>query len=117
MTQLTRYGVGPVLTQAVAHDGVVYLAGQVAEDGSTGIEDQTRAVLAQIDARLAEAGSDRTRLISVTVLLADIADFEAMNRVWVEWLAGDAPPARATFQTALAREHWRVEMTAVAAQA
>jgi enamine deaminase RidA (YjgF/YER057c/UK114 family) len=115
-TEPVRHGVGPFLTQAVAYGGVVHLAGQVAEDGSSGIEDQTRAVLAQIDARLDQAGSDRSRLISVTVLLADIGDFEAMNAVWCEWLDGTPPPARATFQVALARAEWRVEMTAVAAQ-
>jgi enamine deaminase RidA (YjgF/YER057c/UK114 family) len=110
-----RHGVGPFLSQAVVHGRTVYVAGQVAADGSTSVADQTRHVLRQIDERLAEAGTDRTRLLSVTIYLPDIADFPEMNAVWIDWLDGSQPPARATVQAALADPQWRVEMTAVAA--
>jgi enamine deaminase RidA (YjgF/YER057c/UK114 family) len=112
---LTRHGVGEFLSQVVVHGDTVYLAGQVSTDGSTTVADQTRDVLRTIDERLAEAGSDRSRLLSVTIYLTDIAEFAAMNGVWTEWIAGTAPPARATVEAALAGPQWRVEMTAVAA--
>jgi enamine deaminase RidA (YjgF/YER057c/UK114 family) len=110
-----RRGVGEFLSQVVVHGDTVYLAGQVATDGSTTVADQTRAVLGQIDQRLAEAGTDRSRLLSVTIYLTDISTFQEMNAVWVEWLDGAAPPARATVQASLAGSQWLVEMTATAA--
>jgi enamine deaminase RidA (YjgF/YER057c/UK114 family) len=103
------------MSQAVVHGGTVYLSGQVARDGSTDIAGQTRDVLRQIDALLAEAGSDRSRLLSVNIWLRDIADFGAMNEVWNEWVDGIDPPARATVQSPLAGPQWLVEMMAVAA--
>jgi enamine deaminase RidA (YjgF/YER057c/UK114 family) len=110
-----RIDSGPSLSQAVVRGGTAYLSGQVALDGSTGIADQTRAVLHAIDARLAEVGSDRSRLLSATIWLADIADFAAMDEVWRAWLDGAPPPARATGQVTLARPDWRVEIIATAA--
>jgi enamine deaminase RidA (YjgF/YER057c/UK114 family) len=112
---LVRHGVGEVLSQVVVHGDTVYLAGQVCTDGSITVADQTRDVLRAVDERLAEAGSDRSRLVSVTIYLADITDFAEMNAVWTAWIAGTPPPARATVQAALAGPQWRVEMTAVAA--
>ncbi|MBS1678277.1 MAG: RidA family protein [Actinobacteria bacterium] len=113
--RLRRLGVGASLSQAVIRDGVVYLAGQVAEDGSTDALAQTRAVLRQIDARLAEAGTDRSRLLQVIVWLQDIGDFAAMNQAWGEWLGELEPPARATAEVKLADPAWRVEIIATAA--
>ena len=71
------------MSQAVVHGGVVYLAGQVGTPGD-GVEAQTRQVLASIDGLLARAGSDRDQLLRATILLADMADYDAMNRVWDE---------------------------------
>jgi enamine deaminase RidA (YjgF/YER057c/UK114 family) len=113
--QPVRSGVGEYLSQVVVHAGTVYVAGQVSNDGSTSVGAQTRDVLRQIDARLADAGTDRSRLLSVTVYLVDISEFAEMNAAWIEWLDGAAPPARATVQAAVAGPQWRVEMTAVAA--
>jgi enamine deaminase RidA (YjgF/YER057c/UK114 family) len=115
MSSPQRHGVGPTMSQAVVHGNTVYLAGQVARDGSTDIAGQTRDVLRQIDALLAEVGSDRSRLLSVNVWLTDMADFAAMNEVWNAWIDGVAPPARATVQSPLAGSEWLVEMMAVAA--
>jgi enamine deaminase RidA (YjgF/YER057c/UK114 family) len=111
----SRHGVGEIMSQAVVHGGTVYLSGQVARDGSTTTADQTRAVLRQIDELLAASGSDRSRLLSVNIWLIDIADFDEMNAVWREWVDGIEPPARATVQSPLAGDQWRVEIMAVAA--
>jgi enamine deaminase RidA (YjgF/YER057c/UK114 family) len=103
------------LSGAVVHGGLVWLAGQVAEDASLDAEGQTADILRQIDALLGEAGTDRTRLLSVTVVLADIADVPAMNRAWDRWLDPAAKPARMTIQAPLVDRSWRVEITGVAA--
>lgn len=110
-----RFDVGPRLSEMAVHNGVCYLAGQVAADGSADIGGQTRQVLAAIDALLARAGTDKGKLLRVEIFLKDLADFPAMNAVWEAWLpAGHAPP-RATVKAELARPEWRVEMVVTAA--
>jgi enamine deaminase RidA (YjgF/YER057c/UK114 family) len=94
---------------------LVFLAGQVADDTTLDAEGQTADILGQIDALLAAAGTDRRALLSVTVVLADIADAPAMNRAWDRWLDRTAKPARMTIQAALVNPAWRVEITGVAA--
>jgi enamine deaminase RidA (YjgF/YER057c/UK114 family) len=71
-------------------------------------------ILTQIDALLAEAGTTKGALLSVTVVLADIADAPAMNRAWDRWLDPAHKPARMTIQAALVNPSWRVEITGVA---
>ncbi len=110
-----RFDVGARLSEMAVHNGVCYLAGQVAGDGSQDISGQTRQVLAAIDALLARAGSDKSRLLMCKIFIKDLADFPAMNVVWEAWLpAGQAPP-RATVKADLARPEWRVEMVVTAA--
>ena len=96
------------LSGAVAHGGLVWLAGQVPDDTAGDAEAQTADVLA-------EAGTDRTRLLSVTVVLRDIRDAPAMNRAWDAWLDPAHKPARMTVQAPLVDPGWRVEITGVAA--
>ncbi len=103
------------LASAVVHGGLVYLAGHVAHDTSGDTRDQTRQVLEAIDAHLAVAGSDRTRLLSVQIWLADIATFPEMNAAWDAWADPDNLPARATVEARLASPEWRVEIAGVAA--
>ena len=103
------------LSGAVVHGGLVWLAGQVPDDTSGDAEAQTADVLRQIDALLAEAGTSKARLLSVQIVLADIADAPAMNRAWDAWLDPSAKPARMTIQAALVDPAWRVEITGVAA--
>jgi enamine deaminase RidA (YjgF/YER057c/UK114 family) len=103
------------LSGAVVHGGLVWLAGQVADDATLDAEGQTADILRQIDALLAEAGTDRSRLLSATVVLADIADAPAMNRAWDRWLDPAAKPARMTIEARLVDPRWRVEITGVAA--
>ncbi|HEY0877081.1 MAG TPA: RidA family protein [Zeimonas sp.] len=112
---IVRLQVGPRMSQAVCHGGVVYLAGQVAEDMSLDVSGQTRQVLDAIDRLLAEAGSDKTRILQANVYLADIADFAAMNAVWDAWVPQGQTPARATVEAKLAAPAFRVEIQVVAA--
>ncbi|MGQ3670958.1 RidA family protein [Xanthobacter sp. TB0136] len=112
---ITRINPGPRMSQAVIHNGTVYLAGQIGAPGED-VETQTRAVLAAIDALLAEAGTDRTRLLQATVWLADMADFAAMNRVWEEWIGPGQAPTRATGEVRLATPDYKVEIIIIAAQ-
>lgn len=103
------------LSGAVVHGGLVWLAGQVADDATLDAEGQTADVLAQIDALLAQAGTGKRHLLSATVVLADISDAPAMNRAWDRWLDPAAKPARMTIQAPLVDPAWRVEITGVAA--
>ncbi len=110
-----RFDVGTRLSEMAVHNGVCYLAGQVAADGTQDMAGQTAQVLAAIDALLARAGTDKRKLLMCQIYIKDLADFAAMNAVWEAWLvAGHAPP-RATVQAQLAQPQWRVEMVVTAA--
>lgn len=111
---IERLQSGPRMSQAVIHNGIVYLAGQVGAPGEdTGT--QTRAVLDSVDALLAEAGTDRSRLLTATIWLADMADFGAMNSVWDAWIGGANAPTRATGEVRLATPEYKVEVIVTAA--
>ncbi|GAB4124178.1 MAG: RidA family protein [Rubrivivax sp.] len=112
---LQRFDVGARMSEMAVHNGVAYLAGQVAEDGSADITGQTRQVLAAIDRLLARAGTDKSRILRAQIFLADIADFPAMNAVWDGWVVAGHTPPRATVQAALARPEWKVEIVVTAA--
>jgi enamine deaminase RidA (YjgF/YER057c/UK114 family) len=103
------------LTGAVVHGKVVYLAGQVADDPSLDAEGQTEDVLRQIDALLAEAGTDKSSLLSCQIFLADIRDISAMNQAWDRWLDAANPPARVTVEARLFDPRWKVEIAAIGA--
>ena len=110
-----RLHVGPRMSEAVVHNGTVYLADQVADDPSEDTGGQTRQVLAAIDRLLAECGSDKTRILSAQIFLADIADFATMNAVWDAWVPAGHTPARATVESRLASPKYRVEVKVIAA--
>ncbi|HYQ40137.1 MAG TPA: RidA family protein [Pseudomonas sp.] len=106
----------PRYSEIVIHNGTVYLGGQLADDLSGDIRQQTRETLANIDRRLAEAGTDKTRILSTTIYLRDIAsDFAGMNEAWDAWVAPGASPARATVEARLYAPEVRVEMMVIAA--
>ncbi len=111
---LERIGEGTRLSHAVVHAGVVYLAGQVADDLTLDVAGQTTQILAKIDRLLTAAKSDRSRLLSATIWLTDIGSKDAMNAVWDSWIAGVGPPARACVEAGLG-PGVRVEIAAVAA--
>ncbi|WP_342619864.1 RidA family protein [Rhodoferax sp. GW822-FHT02A01] len=100
---IKRLDVGARMSEVAVHNGVAYLAGQVAEDGSQDIGGQTRQVLAAIDALLARVGSDKSKILMTQIFLADLADFP-----------GQTPP-RATVQAALAKPDWKIEVVISAA--
>jgi enamine deaminase RidA (YjgF/YER057c/UK114 family) len=112
---IKRYQPGPRMSAAVAHNGVLYVAGQVADDEKGSIEQQTKEVLAAIDAILAEAGTEKAKILSINVYLASIGDFAAMNSVYDQWVDKANPPARATVEARLATPNYKVEMTAIVA--
>jgi enamine deaminase RidA (YjgF/YER057c/UK114 family) len=103
------------LSGAVIHGNLVYLASQVADPPDLDAEGQTADVLRQIDTLLAEAGTDKSRLLSCQVFLADMADVAAMNKAWNAWLDTRNPPARATVEARLVGPRWKVEITGIAA--
>lgn len=111
---ITRLAEEERLSGAVVAGGFVWLAGQVADDATADTEGQTADILRQIDALLAAAGTDKRALLSVTVVLADIADTPAMNRAWDAWLDPAHKPARMTVQAPLVDPAWKVEITGVA---
>lgn len=113
---ITRIDQGPRMSEAVIHGDTIYLAGQVGEPGDD-VAAQTRTALAEIEALLAKAGSSKDHLLSATIWLADIADFEAMNAVWDAWIAGHPAPARATGESRLASPDYKVEIIMIAAKA
>ncbi|MDX1655077.1 MAG: RidA family protein [Candidatus Competibacteraceae bacterium] len=112
---IERLGIGPRMSRIVIYNDTIYLCGQTAGSGGT-VAEQTREILAGIDAELARVGSDKSKVLSVTIYLTDMADFAAMNQVWDAWVDPAAPPARATVEARLARPQLAVEMTVIAAR-
>jgi enamine deaminase RidA (YjgF/YER057c/UK114 family) len=111
-----RLHVGRRMSQAVSHGGLVYLAGQVAQNAAGGsVAEQTKDILGSIDDLLAQAGTDKARLLTAQIWLTDIAAFDEMNAVWDAWVAPDHPPARACVEAKLARPQFLVEIMVTAA--
>ena len=110
-----RFEVGARMSEVAVHNGTVYLAGQIAEDDTQDIAGQTRQVLAAIDALLAKAGTDKSKILMAQIFLVDLADFEGMNRVWDAWVVPGHTPPRATVQAALARPGWKIEVVVTVA--
>ena len=113
---IQRLHTGPRMSQAVIHGNTVYLAGQVADDPSQDVPGQTRQILAAIDRLLAEAGTDKTMILSATIYLADIGTFAQMNSVWDTWVPQGHTPARATVEARLAASVYLVEIQIIAAR-
>ena len=113
---IQRLHVGPRMSQVVKHGGVVYTAGQVAQRApGEPVADQTRDILARIDELLAEAGSGKSKLLSATIWLADIATFNEMNEVWDAWVDPGNTPCRACVEAKLAAPKFTVEIAVIAA--
>lgn len=110
-----RFDVGARLSEMAVHNGVAYLAGQVPTDATQDAAGQVQQVLAQIDALLARAGTDKRHILMCQIFLADLADFPALNAVWDAWVPAGHTPPRATVQAKLARPEWKVEMVVTAA--
>lgn len=111
---IQRYGTTPRYSDSVVHQGTVYLV-EVPPSTEGDISAQTSGLLASVDKLLAQAGSDKSRLLLVTIYLADMADYDGMNAVWDAWLPAGCAPTRACVQARLANPGWRVEMVVTAA--
>jgi enamine deaminase RidA (YjgF/YER057c/UK114 family) len=112
---IQRFHVAARYSEAAVFHGVVYLAGMVPECEATDIRSQTADVLRQIEQRLAEAGSDKTRILRTQIYLKDISDIAAMNEVWDAWVVSGSAPPRATVQAALANPAYLIEVVVTAA--
>ena len=115
MTQIKRFDSNGRRSRAVVHGNTVYLAGQVCDDKDRDITVQTQQVLAKIDALLAETGSHPSKILSVTIWLKTMADYDAMNVVWNAWVDPANAPARCCGTAEMAAPQFLVEMTAIAA--
>ncbi len=114
---ITRIGVGARMSKAVVHGNTVYLAGQVADKAAgKSVGEQTAEILGIIDALLAEAGTDKTKLLSANIWLADISTFAEMNAKWDAWVSQGNTPARATVEAKLAAPQYTVEIAVIAAK-
>jgi enamine deaminase RidA (YjgF/YER057c/UK114 family) len=113
MSDIKRLKVGPRMSQAVVYGNTVYLAGQVGQ--GTNVGEQTTDILANIDSLLAEAGTDKTNLLSATIWLTDIGNFAEMNAVWDAWVAPGHTPGRACVEAKLAAPQYWVEIAVIAA--
>ena len=113
---LKRHEAGPRMSQVVVHNKIAYLAGQVAM-GAKGkpVKEQTQDILNTIDKLLKAAGTDKTKLITTNIWLADITKFAEMNEVWDKWVSPGNTPARATVEAKLATPDFNVEIMVTAA--
>jgi enamine deaminase RidA (YjgF/YER057c/UK114 family) len=113
---LTRIDPGPRMSDAVIHEGRVFLAGQVAEHSKgRSVREQTAEILSEIDAVLKKAGTDKTRILTANIWLSDISTFGEMNAVWDAWVVPGRTPARATVEARLAAPEYKVEIMVTAA--
>lgn len=112
---IKRVNVEKRLSDMAVYNGVAYLAGQVPDDASLDIVGQTRQVLATIDRLLAEAGTDKSRILMAQIFVANIAEFAGMNQAWDAWVAAGNAPPRATIEARLANPNYKVEIVVTAA--
>ena len=108
---------GPRMSGAVVHGNTVYLAGQVAgQAAGQSVTEQTKEILSIIDSLLAEAGTDKSKLLMANIWLTDMATFQEMNAVWDAWVSPCSTPARATVEAKLATPAFKVEIAVIAAK-
>lgn len=115
MANITKLDSNDTLSEIAIHNGVVYLAGQVPNDDSLDIKGQSREIFANIDAALAKAGSDKSKILSAQVFITDLANFDAFNSEWNQWVKDITPPARATVEAKLVNPNWLIEIMVIAA--
>lgn len=116
--EIKRFHTGPRMSQCVVHGNTVYTAGQVAKNApGKSVTEQTKDILAAIDSLLAEAGSDKSKLLSATIWLNSMDDFAEMNAVWDAWVVPGHTPCRACVQSPkLASKDYTVEIMVTAAR-
>ena len=114
---IQRIDVGSRMSKAVVNGNTVYLAGIVATDAKgKSVGEQTKDILGQIDGFLAKAGTDKSKLLTANIWIADMANFAEMNDVWDGWVSPGNTPARATVEAKLAAPDYKVEIMVTAAK-
>jgi enamine deaminase RidA (YjgF/YER057c/UK114 family) len=114
---IQRIDVGPLMSKAVVHGDTVYLSGMVANKTLGGsVAEQTREILGMIDHYLAQAGTDKSKLLRTNIWLSDISTWAEMNSAWTQWIDPNNPPARATVEAQIANAQAKVEIMVVAAK-
>lgn len=114
---IQRIAPGPRMSKAVVHGNTVYLAGQVADKAAgKSVAEQTADILGIIDGLLAEAGTDKSKLLMVNIWLSDMSTFAEMNGVWDSWVVAGQTPGRATVEAKLAAPQFTVEIAVIAAK-
>lgn len=113
---IVRHESGEILSSAVEYNGVVYLCGMVSDDLSLDMKGQTEDCLRQIDETLALAGTDKSKLLTATIYITDIAQKPKMNEAWTAWLGKNGRPTRACIQVTLASSKELVEIVVSAAK-
>ncbi len=113
---IKRHNPGKLLSSAVLHNGVVYLAGMVADDLGKDVRGQTEEVLKKIDAALAAMDTDKSKLLSANIWVADIRLRDEMNVAWTAWMDPANPPARATVEAKMADPRVLVEIMSTCAK-
>lgn len=116
MSDITRIDCGPRMSEAVILGNRIHCSGMIPEDTSLDITGQVKQALAEIDALLKRADTDKTKILSAVIWLRDINDFAAMNAVWDAWVVPGQTPARATVQAQLNDPDMKVEIMVVAAR-
>jgi len=105
-----RIGKTERLSRVVVHEKIAYFSGLTADDRQQDTRGQTAQILEKADTFLQTIGSNRSLVLSATIWLLDIADFDQMNIAWVDWIDKEAPPARATVQAVMGLPDIRVEI-------
>jgi enamine deaminase RidA (YjgF/YER057c/UK114 family) len=113
---IKRHPAGKLFSAAVEYNGLVYVAGQVADDLAQGAKGQTEQVLKKIDAALAAAGTHKSRILSANVWVTDIRNRDEMNAAWSAWADPANLPARATVEAKLADPRMLVEIMVTCAK-
>ena len=113
---IERHEISGHLSKVVEHNGTVYVAGTTAENKSAGMKQQTEQVLAKIDGLLAKSGTNKSKLLSATVYISDMAQKAAMNEAWLAWIDRKNPPTRACVAVELGSKETLVEIVVTAAK-
>lgn len=113
---INRHDLNETMSKVVEHNGVVYVAGNTADDKSVGMKEQTEQVLAKIDGFLAKAGTDKSKLLAATIYVSDMSQKPAMNEAWSAWVDRDNPPTRACVAVELGTPETLVEIVVNAAK-
>ncbi|KPA20231.1 Enamine/imine deaminase [Shimia sp. SK013] len=102
------------MSQTVVHGDTIYLAGQIGKGAD--VTAQTKTMLSEVDRLLVDAGSDKSKILSATIWLANIDTIGEMNAVWDAWIDPANPPARACVESRMATPDYLVEVMITAAK-